>query len=172
MTPTAGLAVWLFFVAGSALAQTDGLQLHPGLRLQSREELQQTIGDDRQAAAIVRQAIAAMTPSLARSVNDPSQLRVLAAQVPAEWLPILDGATFTRLEWGAAKHEWENECLRLVWVAARVERSVLTITIAESNRCGGRGRHYVFSRTAAGWRAASEGSGSGFSLMCHPCACR
>src|SRR5688500_18362024 len=101
MKPTAGLAVCVFFVAGSALAQTEGLRLHKGLTLQSREELQQTIGDDRQATAIVRHAIAAMATSLARSVKDPSQLRVLAAQVPAEWLPTVDGVTFTRLEWDA-----------------------------------------------------------------------
>lgn len=148
------------------------MRLQQGLTLQSREELQQTIGDDRQATAIVRHVIAAMAPSLARSAEDPRELTVLAAQVPAEWLPTVDGATFTRLEWDAAKHEWENECLRLVWVAAKVEGSALTMTIAEGNRCGGRGSHYVFLRTAAGWRAATEGSGSGFSSVCHPCARR
>jgi hypothetical protein len=168
----ASLALCLFLIAESVFGQPDGLFLQTGLTLQSRGELQQTIGDARQAEAIVAGAIAALTRSLGRSQKDPTELSVIAAQLPPDWLPAVDGVTLRRLEWADAKRARENDCLRLLWVAAKVDGSVLTVTVAEGNKCHRRGSHYVFLRTAEGWRPASEGAGSGFGIVGDPCACR
>ena len=73
MTLKATLALSLSLIAGSGFAQPDGLSLQAGVTLQSREELQQTIGDAGQAEAIVAGAIAALAPSLARSEKDPRE---------------------------------------------------------------------------------------------------
>jgi hypothetical protein len=163
-------AAALFLIAGSGFAQPGGLSLQTGVTLQSREELQQTIGDAGQAEVIVAGAIAALAPSLARSEKDPRELGVIAAQLPAEWLPAVNGVTFRRLEWADAKRAWEDDCLHLLWVGAKVEGSTLTITVAEGNKCNRRGSHYVFLRTDGGWRSAREGGG--FATVGDPCACR
>jgi hypothetical protein len=163
------LALCLFRIAGSVSAQSEGLSLQSGLTLQSREDLQQTIGGARQAEAVVPGAIAAVARSLARTETNPRELSVVAAQLPVEWLPAVNGVSFRSLEWPEAKRAWENDCLRLLWVAAKVEGSTLTITVAEGNKCHRRGSDHVFLRTAEGWRSAGV---MGFGMAGDPCACR
>jgi hypothetical protein len=172
MTVKAALLPCMCAIAAGAFAQPSGMSLQADLTLQSRDELEHTIGDARQAQALIAGVISDLAPSLARSEKDPRELSIIAEQLPAPWLPAVSGVTFRRVDWDVAKRGWENDCLLLLWIAAKVETSALTITVTEGNKCHQRGSHYLFLRTAEGWRFAGTGSASGFTMRGDPCACR
>jgi len=127
-----------------------------------------TIGTTEAAASsIVSQALAEHVRIFPRKTTT-----VIGAQIPEDWLPVIPGVRFLRLEDDAARAHLQ-ECGRILYVNLfRLTDDVATIAVAEGNSCSSSGLDFQFRRLADGWHLVTDGVQGGFGGGASGCACR
>jgi hypothetical protein len=160
----------LALAVGGALGQSGELRLAPfGTTLPAEDELRTTIGDGAQAAAVVKETVRQFLASA--SHRESGRVNVLAAQLPLEWLPSIDGVHIERIETETARDGWARNCLRLLRITANRAGDSLRITVFQGDKCGSHGVDYLFDKAPGGW-TMRPGLRGGFGSAVGHCGCK
>ena len=131
--------------------------------IQTEAELRRILGPD--AGEIVRDVISRFR-NLGQNRPEPRTIRVVAEQLPAEWLPRVEGVEFQRL---SVKSEgWKADCERVLWLQARREGDGLEVNVQAGNECRHTLQMFAYNHDGQRWQAApgKRGGGAGGADHC------
>ena len=121
------------------------------------------------AASLISQALAYKTKGMVYPITT---IMVIGSQIPQEWLPVVSGVQFQRLDDDAAR-EHLQQCGKLMYITdLRFEASGLAaVAVAEGDRCSTVGNYVLLQQGREGWRQTALGVGGGFGGGVGDCGC-
>ena len=145
--------------------QSEPLRLTPsGPVLPDEQQIRATIGKD--ADTLIPDVLA-----YSWAVRSTPNVNVIAEQFPATWLPRVSNVRFTRIPLEVAKRGWVDDCLRLLWLTASVNKDSLVFTVRQGNRCSSSWGTDTFDRSPGGWQRRG-GIGAGGVSGGGDCGCK
>jgi hypothetical protein len=144
-----------------------------GPKIPTADQLRHVAGGDSQAGQIIRDAINRSLTNTSDPGQESKVLTVIADQIPASWLPRLDGVQFQRIALDPSA--WDSGCLRLMWVTAARTGDTLEVGVAQGDSCRSAGLTFTYNRSDEGWKPDPERGGGFGSVAGHsggPCKCK
>jgi hypothetical protein len=134
--------------------------------IQTEAELRRLLGPE--AGEIVRDVISRFPNLGQKNRPEPTTVRVVAEQLPAEWLPRVEGVEFQRL---SVKSEgWKADCERVLWLEARREGDGLEVNVQAGNECRHTLQMFAYAHDGQRWQADPRKRGGGAGGAGH-CRC-
>jgi hypothetical protein len=134
--------------------------------IQTEAQLRRVFGPD--AGEIVRDVISRFPILGQKNRPEPRTVRVVAEQLPAEWLPRVEGVEFQRLS--VKSETWKADCERVLWLEARREGDGLEVNVQAGNECRHTLQMFAYDHDGQRWQAAPGKRGGGQGGADH-CTC-
>jgi hypothetical protein len=134
--------------------------------IQTEAQLRRILGPD--AGELVRDVISRFRNLGQKNGPEPTTIRVVAEQLPAEWLPRVERVEFQRL---SVKSEgWKADCERVLWLGARREGDGLVVSVHSGNECQHTLQSFAYDHDGQRWQATPGKGGGGVGGADH-CRC-